>query len=114
MTKLVSRFIPILVLMSAGSVFAQTSLWQDVTLQAKSNSDASTTRYFDSNDQALRDLLSLVPSEWSGQSINIDLPMPDGSLSRFSIVESPIMEAELAAKYPQIKTYKVYLTFRTN
>lgn len=108
MTKLVSRFIPILVLMSAGSVFAQTGLWQDVTLQAKSNSDASTTRYFDSNDQALRDLLSLVPSEWSGQSINIDLPMPDGSLSRFSIVESPIMEAGLAAKFPEIKTYKVY------
>ncbi|MCH7880297.1 MAG: hypothetical protein IIB69_01740 [Proteobacteria bacterium] len=108
MKKLVSRFIAILVLTYAGPVFAQSSLWQDATPQAKSSADASTTRYFDSDDQALRDLLNLVPSELSGQSATINLPMPDGSLARFSIVESSIMEAELAAKYPEIKSYKVY------
>ena len=43
---------------------------------------------------------SLTPTQ-------IDLPMPYGGLQTFNVVESSVMEPELAAKYPQIKTYKV-------
>ena len=107
MKKLVSRVISLLVLIHVGASFAQTTLWQDVTPLAKSSFDYSTTRYYDSNNQALRDLLNRVPGETSGQTETIYLPMPDGSIARFSIVESSIMEAGLAEKYPQIKTYKV-------
>lgn len=35
----------------------------------------------------------------------ISLPHPDGGFQRFAIVDSPIMEAGLAAKHPEIKTY---------
>jgi len=52
--------------------------------------------------------LSRAPNEVRGTSDMISLPMPDGSLAKFSIVESPSMEDGLADEFPQIKSYKVY------
>ena len=36
--------------------------------------------------------------------------MPDGGLTTFHVVESPVMAPALSQKYPQIKTYKVRST----
>ncbi|TWI70222.1 reprolysin-like metallo-peptidase family M12B [Pseudoduganella lurida] len=42
----------------------------------------------------------------AASTLTISLPHPDGGYQRFTLVESPIMEAGLAAKHPGIKTYR--------
>ena len=37
----------------------------------------------------------------------IIIPLPDGSFQRFKVIDSPVMAKELAAAYPNIKTYSV-------
>ena len=37
----------------------------------------------------------------------ISLPLPNGNIEKFRVVESPIMEPGLAAQFPNIKTYSV-------
>ena len=57
----------------------------------------------------LKQLLKTVPMEFTEAAQNkpviLSIPMPDGSISRFAIVESPIQERELMSKFSDIKTY---------
>lgn len=61
------------------------------------------------NKSALNNLLEKAPIEFSvaakTDEVILTLPMPDGTFSRFRIQNSPIMEPELAAKYPEINSY---------
>lgn len=50
-------------------------------------------------------LESHVSSSYS--SIEIALPMPDGSFQLFKVSESPVMEDELQRSFPNIRTYNV-------
>lgn len=58
---------------------------------------------------ALRTALEKAPKEFTKEArlvpAEITLPMPDGSSARFRIVQSPVMAPELAALFPEIKTY---------
>ena len=65
--------------------------------------------YLASDEQALRALLAGAPQESSGDyGYVISLPLPDGSRARYSLVESSVMASALAARYPEIKTYRVF------
>ena len=56
---------------------------------------------------ALDDLLRDAPKADApgARGVVIALPMPDGSFSRFRIVESSVVSPELAAAFPDIRTY---------
>ncbi|MBK9105719.1 MAG: T9SS type A sorting domain-containing protein [Saprospiraceae bacterium] len=58
---------------------------------------------------AMQKSLSRSPMEFEEGSLDkailIDLPMPDGNVEQFLMVESPVMEAGLASQFPEIKTY---------
>ncbi|MBE7517336.1 MAG: carboxypeptidase regulatory-like domain-containing protein [Chloracidobacterium sp.] len=57
----------------------------------------------------LHNLIAIAPEEFSpevsGAGNIITLPMPDGSFQRFRFYDSPIMEPDLAAKFPEIRTF---------
>jgi hypothetical protein len=70
-----------------------------------------TSFVFQLNNTQLKTQLATAPLESAGaKSVGaiIELPMPDGHLETMTVVESPIMAAGLASKYPEIKSYKVF------
>lgn len=107
--------------------------WQDLVLPAQASSvaksktgaSASADKAGGARTPALRlkrlrgatlDLNGLrahaagAPSERTTRAqsspLTISLPHPNGGYQRFTLIESSIMEPELAAKHPDIKTYK--------
>ena len=89
-------------------------VWTDV---AEAGIPAVGTRYITPTEyrtvrldvDLLRTILDQAPMEFSPiaqmTQTHLTLPMPDGTLETFDIQESPIMAAELAEKFPMIKTY---------
>lgn len=66
---------------------------------------------FSAELQKLTDVLKTAPLDKevnaSNSSVIVALPSPDGSFQKFRVVESPIMAPELAAAYPNIRTYSI-------
>ncbi len=89
-------------------------LWQDVseaeiTRRSARWIEPQQYRALSLNYAGLQAHLARAPMEGSvgvtDSPLKLSLPMPDGSYAEFAIVESPIMEAALGAKYPSIRTY---------
>ncbi|NRR32825.1 hypothetical protein HSX11_21895 [Oxalobacteraceae bacterium] len=61
------------------------------------------------NRQGMQALTAAAPQERSAAAaaapLVISLPHPEGGYQRFAIVDSPVMEAGLAAKHPEIRTF---------
>jgi uncharacterized repeat protein (TIGR01451 family) len=60
---------------------------------------------------ALSANLAQAPMEFTeaaeNNTVTITLPLPDGSYQDYYLYESPVMHPDLAAKFPEIKTYTV-------
>ena len=90
---------------------AQAGLWTDVSVNSigttpRLNPAPVAFRTVRLDQNALLQLLARAPMEGTAATgVTLSLPLPDGTFGRFRIVESPIMEPGLAAKFPEIKTY---------
>lgn len=106
-------------LLAANAAFADTSsspdgIWAATVPQQQQKGagkqpwiQPDTFKLFSLNQDKLEAALEQAPAERAARpaAAYIDLPTPDGSYARFEFVEAPVMEPELAAKYPDIKTY---------
>ncbi len=100
---------------SAGALLSPDNLWETVdskTLEGYPSDFKVKTGYFGVyhlNDAAMKAQLGRAPVEFTeagkAPDVRITLPMPDGTFQSFRVWESSIMEAPLAAEYPEIKTY---------
>ncbi len=99
------------------SVFAQQaskSLWAEQAKPATAEQVnrpwlPTQYRYMHLDIDAMKMILNTAPDELntpiSNSSFIIELPMPEGGTQQFKIVYSPFMHRELAAVYPEIKTF---------
>lgn len=90
-------------------------IWQEIDAatipqQRKREIIPQAYRTFRLEKEALQQMLRRVPLEFTEAARNTEvvmtLPMPDGRIERFRIEESPIMAPELAARFPEIRTYR--------
>ena len=55
---------------------------------------------------AVKDVATERTDEVGTPSTLLELPHPDGGLSLFRVIESPVMAPELAVKFPEIRTFR--------
>jgi len=101
----------------AGDVcFATELVWSELPdTVARSAGDQTHIRatqldFFDLHEESILSLLDEAPLEsakgLAADAVTLSIPTPDGAFESFAIVESPILEPELAARFSGIKTYR--------
>ncbi|PVV09036.1 MAG: hypothetical protein B6D77_10845 [gamma proteobacterium symbiont of Ctena orbiculata] len=88
------------------------AIWQDTDIPelAAKGVDLSSVYYrkLQADSSALRQRLLQAPlQESSSSAVQLELPLPYGSMQRFMVEESPVMAESLARRYPEIRTYRV-------
>jgi hypothetical protein len=92
------------------------ALWQSLETPAaavaspEQTQESASPRLLQLNEERLHRLLASAPPEFSERArqtpLVLTLPLPDGTLARFKVVESAVASPALAAWLPQIKTYQ--------
>lgn len=91
-------------------------LWQNVNekeIPVTGKRDIVPEKYktFHLDINTLTKILSSAPLDKNttaeNSSVIINLPMPDGTIQNFKVVESPVMEDALQSSFPNIRTYNV-------
>lgn len=97
------------------TVAAQMPIWTDVredSIQAAPNDRLivpNAYRTLRLNFGSMRAHLSTAPAEadylHNGSSIELDFPMPDGSMVTFEVWEAPVLHPDLGAAFPEIRSF---------
>jgi hypothetical protein len=95
---------------SVASAQSSDVLWRDVKVspeqQRQSAGRPHKYRALSLDTIYLQSLLRKAPREFTlDETTIISLPMPDGSMARFKIYDSPVMDQGLASRFPQIRTF---------
>jgi len=99
------------------SVFSQSvNLWKQLpesNIPIEKNKEyfapPTNAKYFNLDIDQLKYVLKKAPMEYGPRNekpLRISFPMPDGSIQEFDVKESPVFAPALAAKYPNIKSFK--------
>ncbi len=88
-------------------------LWQHLPAEMAGAEQTATLRavafeLYDLKESAWQEFAAGVPHESTagGKSVVLEVPNPDNVLQRFEVVETAVMHPELAAKFPEIRTYR--------
>jgi hypothetical protein len=111
-----SSLLGVIIITMVAQTFASKSYWSDVPSSSLNRIMDGTKVYPDKyraltlNYESIKALLHSAPKAAvenfsKVKPVIIELPLPYGSTESFQIIETPMMEEELALKYPGIKTY---------
>jgi hypothetical protein len=68
-------------------------------------SRVSGVQYYRLDREAFREMLVQRAADPEGKPFAVDFPLPNGLFRSFNLSESPVMEEELARKFPEIRTF---------
>ena len=112
MKKIVLSIVLTIVFFATG--YSQNPLWTKTTPQRVANlplveraSSPLQSELFHLNLNAMKSLLQQAPNRETHNSSNVIIafPLADGTLVNFRMYEAPVMQAELAARYSDSKSY---------
>ena len=93
------------------TAFAQGSFWSENTGRRSDSPTIEVSQFktYNLDVQSLEQWLSRAPqgaaTEARNSSLTLTLPMPDGTMEEFMVVNSPIMAPALARKFPEIQVF---------
>lgn len=84
---------------------------KDIAITGKRDIVPEKYKTFHLDLNSLKNILASAPLDKNvkadNSSVILNLPMPDGSIEKFKVVESPVMEDALQNSFPNIRTYNV-------
>lgn len=106
------RLLSLVLVFIVGLYGFSSELWREVAPDALGDAAAAPIqpqrlRAWHLDIDGLERLLSQAPSEGETLGLLVELPTPDGTLETFSVFDSPVMAPELAARFPEIRTFLV-------
>ncbi|MBC2843937.1 reprolysin-like metallopeptidase [Winogradskyella flava] len=108
------RFVAIAAVFLSLSAYSQSlkQVWVSVdevkaknTTQQPRKIEVVQEKFYQLNLESLKNSLLSAGDRENPGNVSIDLPNSDGELNKYYVLETPVMEPVLQAKYPNIRTY---------